>query len=156
MRAGPRTRAGRESSLVLVNLALVVIVLLPVYVLAAALLDLVLGAEGGSIVERVTHHARDRWWVPLLYLLCAPFVMFLLRSIARARPDAHLRSLALASATLAYAGLFVFFFAGAAPDHGALARALVPGIIAVIVYAAVMRLPGGAPETIGDARDLRR
>ena len=156
MTTGPRTAAARESMLVVTNLALVVLVLLPVYVLAAAVIDLVLGVGSGSIVERVAHHARDRWWVPLLYLLCAPFVMFLLRSIVRSRPDARLRLIALVSASVAYAALFLFFFAGGAPDRGALARALAPGVIAVLVYAAVMRLPGGAMVMAADVRRAGR
>ena len=147
MTSGPRSRAARESMLVLANLALVVVIMLPVYILAATALDLVLDVGEGSLPGRLAHHARDRWWVPMIYLLCAPFVMALLRWLARARPDLPLRRVALVAAPVAYAALFLFFFAASAPTAGALAHALVPGIIAVLAYAAAMRLPAPRPRT---------
>ena len=134
-------RAPRESTLVLLNLALAVVVLVPAYAIAAPLLDLVLGVGSGSLPERVVHHVRDRWWVPLIYLLCAPFVMVLLRWLARSRPAVPLRRVALLVAPLAYAALFLFFFAASAPTSAALVRALLPGTLAVLVYASVLRLP---------------
>lgn len=148
MTGGPRTRAGGESMLVLANLALVAVVLLPAYLVAAAVLDLLYAGGDGSLADRLVHHARDRWWVPLIWLLCAPFVMALLRWLARSRPELPLRRIAIVSAPLAYAALFLFFFAASAPTSGALARALVPGVVAVLAYAAAMRLPiarGKAP-----------
>lgn len=139
--AGRRSRAAGESVLVLTNLALVAIVLLPAYLAAAAAIDLLLARGDATLVERLAYHARDRWWVPLIWLLCAPFVMALLRWLSRSRPALPLRRVALLSAPLAYAALFLFFFAASAPTSGALARAVLPGVVAVLAYAAVMRLP---------------
>lgn len=140
----------------LLNLALAVVVLVPTYAIVAPVLDLALGVGTGSLPERIVHHVRDRWWVPLIYLLCAPFVMLLLRWLARARPAVSLRRVALLAAPLAYAALFLFFFAASAPTSVALVRALLPGMLAVLVYASVLRLPvSRARDRSPDARGDR-
>ena len=139
-----RSRAASESALIVTNLALLGVVLIPAYVVAAVMLDVVLGRGEGDLPARLARQLRDRWWVPLIYVFCAPFVMVLLRWLDRGGHAAKLRLVALAVAPLAYAMLFLFFFAAGAPSLGALVRAVLPGVVAVMAYAAVMRLPQAA------------
>lgn len=127
--------------LVVVNLALLAIVLIPAHVVAAVALDAALGRGEGDLAARLSYQLRDRWWVPLIYVFCAPFVMLLLRWLVRSGRAVRLRLIALIAAPLAYGLLFLFFFAASAPTPAALVRAVLPGVVAVIAYAALMRLP---------------
>lgn len=139
-----------DTALIAWNLALVVLVLLPAYVLVAALLDVVLGSTGPggtgsqSFVESVRYHARDRWWVPLLYLFAAPFVSALLVWLAHRRTAASLRLVALVVAPAGFLALFVFLF-GQSASAGPLLRAALPGVLATLAYAGVIRLPRPEP-----------
>ena len=132
--------------MIALNLGLVVLVLLPVYVVIAALLEVVLGstAPGGtgaqSFVDSVRHHAKDRWWVPLLYLFVAPFVSALLVWLAHRRTTSSLRVVALVAAPVGFLALFLFLF-GRSASLGTVARAAIPGVLATFAYAAVIRLP---------------
>lgn len=144
---------------IVTNLALVVLVLLPGYVVIAALLEVLFGstAPGGTgaqgYIESLRHHAKDRWWVPLLYLFVAPFVSALLVWHSRRRTMLPLRLVALISAPAGFLALFLFLF-GQSAAPGVVARAALPGVLATLAYAAVMRLPrSGVPPRSSKAPD---
>ncbi|HUF26521.1 MAG TPA: hypothetical protein VMM18_06005 [Gemmatimonadaceae bacterium] len=144
-RHGPpsvRRRNFGDAGVVLINLALVVLVLLPAYLLAAALLEVALGRSPvADIVAVVEYHARDRWWVPLFYLFAAPFVSWLLIIVARSHTEVPLRRVAMVAAPLGFLAIFWFLVGARAPGTGALVRAAAPGVLATLAYASVMRLP---------------
>lgn len=143
----PERGSGRgDTALIATNLAMVVVVLLPAYLIIAALLEVVLGSTGPggtgarTFVESVRHHATDRWWVPLLYLFAAPFVSALLVWLSRRRAVVPLRTIALIAAPAGFLALFIFLFGQSAPPLP-VARAALPGVLATLAYAAVIRLP---------------
>lgn len=147
--AGRRTRRA-DTMLIATNLVLVVLVLLPAYLVIAALLEVVLGSTGPggtgaqSFVDSVRHHAKDRWWVPLLYLFVAPFASALLVWLSHRRTAVPLRIVAVVVAPAGFLALFVFLF-GQSAAVGPLVRAAMPGVLATLVYASVIRLPSPEP-----------
>ena len=144
-----RTRRA-DTMLIATNLVFVVLVLLPAYLIIAALLEVVLGSTGPggtgaqSFVDSVRHHATDRWWVPLLYLFVAPFASALFVWLSHRRTAVPLRLVALVVAPGGFLALFVFLF-GQSAAVGPLVRAALPGVLATLVYAAVIRLPRPDP-----------
>lgn len=159
MKARERSRAASDTAIVLANLSLVALVLVPAYVVFAAVLDLALGAStGASLGDRLVYYAKDRWWVPLLYLFVAPFISAGLLWLARDRPDAPLRAIAMVVAPLSFLLLFAFLFGSSAPSLPALLRPAIPALLATVLYAALMRIPRRRYEAdAGDSEaDLAR
>ena len=158
----PSTRRRTDTALIARNLALVVLVLLPAYVVIAAALETLLGSSGPGgtgargFIDSARLHAQDRWWVPLLYLFVAPFVSALLVWTAQRWPRSPLRIIALVAAPAGYLALVLFLFARSASSAAPLVRAVLPGVLAAAVYAAVIGLPRTARTSGGTPKRMHR